>query len=154
MYYPFSMYGRIIRIHRYKAEYAEIIPWPDEYGGPVEKTRVEYCNTREQAEAVTAAHESSTITQLDSAAYEWLDGIEVAGVPDTYAEAVKIYEAGQAAYDAELSKPTPEEQAAALEQVENALCEQDAAMDQRMSALEDAVCELDAAIHQGGGETT
>lgn len=31
--------------------------------------------------------------------------------------------------------------------MENALCEQDAAMDERMSALEDAVCELDAAIN-------
>lgn len=32
--------------------------------------------------------------------------------------------------------------------MENALCEQDAAMDERMSALEDAVCELDAAINK------
>lgn len=32
--------------------------------------------------------------------------------------------------------------------MENALCEQDAVMDERMSALEDAVCELDAAINQ------
>lgn len=32
--------------------------------------------------------------------------------------------------------------------MENALCEQDAAMDVRMSALEDAVCELDAIINQ------
>lgn len=28
--------------------------------------------------------------------------------------------------------------------MENALCEQDAAMDERMSAIEDAICELDA----------
>lgn len=39
---------------------------------------------------------------------------------------------------------TQEETNAAME---NALCEQDAAMDERMSALEDAVCELDAAIN-------
>lgn len=32
--------------------------------------------------------------------------------------------------------------------MENALCEQDAAMDERMSALENAVCELDAAINK------
>lgn len=32
--------------------------------------------------------------------------------------------------------------------MENALCEQDAATDARVSALEDAVCELDAAINK------
>lgn len=32
--------------------------------------------------------------------------------------------------------------------MENALCEQDAAMEGRMGALEDAVCELDAAINK------
>lgn len=32
--------------------------------------------------------------------------------------------------------------------MENALCEQDAATDERLSALEDAVCELDAAINK------
>lgn len=145
MQYPFFMYGRIIQIHRYRVEYTEPMPWLDEDGKPPEEQRTEYCNTQEQAAAVAEAHEGSTVTQLDSAAYEWLDGIEVADVPDTYAEAVKLYEAGQAAYEAEQKKPTPEEQVA---MVENALCEQDAAMDERMSALEDAVCELDAAINQ------
>lgn len=98
MQYPFSMYGRIIQIHRYKVEYTEIIPWPDEEGNPVEETRAGFCNTQEQAEAVAAAHEGSIITELDSAAYEWLDGIEVADVPDTYAEAVTLYEMGGEAW--------------------------------------------------------
>lgn len=31
-------------------------------------------------------------------------------------------------------------------EIEDALCEQDAAADERMSTLEDAVCELDAAV--------
>lgn len=127
MYYPFAMYGRIIQIHRYKVEYTEIRPWPDDHGGPVEEPRAEYCNTQEQAEAVAANHEGSVVTELDSAAYEWLDGIEVADVPDTYAEAVKLYEAGQAAYEAEKNKPTAEETIAGLESqvtdLQMALCD-------------------------------
>lgn len=127
MRYPFTLYGRIIQIHRYKVEYTETMPWPDEYGGPVEEPRTEYCNTQEQAAAVAADHEGSTVTQLDSAAYEWLDGIEVADVPDTYAEAVKLYETGQAAYEAEKNKPTAEETIAGLESqvtdLQMALCE-------------------------------
>ncbi len=35
----------------------------------------------------------------------------------------------------------------AVVQLEEALCEQDAATDERVSALEDAICELDAAIN-------
>lgn len=127
MHYPFAMYGRIIQIHRYKVEYTETRSWPDEYGGPVEEPRVAYCNTQEQAEAVSAAYKGSTVAELDSAAYEWLDGIEVADVPDTYAEAVKLYEAGQAAYEAEKNKPTAEETIAGLESqvtdLQMALCE-------------------------------
>ncbi len=137
MQYPFTMYGRIVQIHRYTVEYTETVPRLDEDGEATEEQRTEYCNTQEQAEALAAAHEGSTITKLDSAAYEWLDGIEVADVPDTYAEAVKLYEAGQAAYEAELSKPTPEEQAAALEQqvtdLQMALCDMYEAMEVMMS---------------------
>lgn len=33
-------------------------------------------------------------------------------------------------------------------EIEDALCEQDAAADERMSTLEDAVCELDAAVNK------
>lgn len=134
MQYPFTLYGRMIQIHRYKVTYNEEILGTVEDGEPVLQTveRVRRCNTREQAEAVAAAH-NGIITELDSATYEWLDGIEVADVPDTYAEAVKLYEAGQAAYEAELSKPTPEEQAAALEQqvtdLQMALCDMYEAME-------------------------
>lgn len=133
MQYPFTMYGRIIQIHRYRVEYPESMPWLDESRNPAGEQRTEYCNTQEQAAAVAEAHEGSTVTQLDSAAYEWLDGIEVADVPDTYAEAVKLYEAGQAAYEAEQKKPTPEEQTAALEQqvtdLQMALCDMYEAME-------------------------
>lgn len=44
-----------------------------------------------------------------------------------------------------------ETQGAAIIGMEDALCEQDAANDVRMSAIEDAVCELDSIIN-GGGE--
>lgn len=133
MQYPFTMYGRIIQIHRYKVEYTETMPWPDEYGGPVEEPRTEYCNTQEQAAAVAADHEGSTVAELDSAAYEWLDGIEVADVPDTYAEAVMLYEMGQAAYEQERDKPTPEEiiasQGEQITDLQMALCDMYEAME-------------------------
>lgn len=40
--------------------------------------------------------------------------------------------------------PLAEQTAENVAAMENALCEQDAAMDERMSAIEDAICELDA----------
>lgn len=43
--------------------------------------------------------------------------------------------------------PLAEQAAENAAAMENALCEQDAAMDERMSAIEDAICELDAAIN-------
>lgn len=46
---------------------------------------------------------------------------------------------------------TKETTGAAVVQLEEALCEQDAATDERVSAIEDAVCELDSIIN-GGGE--
>ncbi len=41
---------------------------------------------------------------------------------------------------------------AVVVQLEDALCEQDAAAEERLSAVEDALCELDGVIN-GGGET-
>lgn len=139
MQYPFLMYGRIIQIYRYSVTYQDEYEWLDDGGVPETsaESHVEYCNTQEQAEAVAAAHEGSTITELDSAAYEWLDGIEVADVPDTYAEAVKLYEMGQAAYEAEKNKPTQEETIAGLESqvtdLQMALCEMYETMEVMMS---------------------
>ena len=100
--YRFSMYGRIIEIHRFSVTYSI---------EDVERT--EYCHSREQADSLAELF-SGTVTALDTSAYEWLDGIEVADVPDTYAEAVRIYEMGREAYEAELQKPTPEEEITAL----------------------------------------
>lgn len=126
MQYPFYMLGRIIQIHRYKVDYSEKLPFLDDKGKPIIESRTECCNTEEQAQALAEAT-GGTITALDSAAYEWLDGIEVDDVPDTYAVAERIYEAGQAAYEAEKSKPTPEEiiasQGEQITDLQMALCE-------------------------------
>ena len=46
---------------------------------------------------------------METSEYDWLDGIEVDDVPDTFSEAVKIQEMGQAAYEEFLNTPTPEE---------------------------------------------
>lgn len=43
--------------------------------------------------------------------------------------------------------PLAEQAARDVAAMENALCEQDAAMDERMSAIEDALCDLDSVIN-------
>lgn len=48
--------------------------------------------------------------------------------------------------------PVAQRAAEAAAALEDAMCEQDAATEARVSALEDAICELDSAIN-GGGET-
>ena len=109
---PFRMYGRIIEIYRYSVTYQEQPPdifLPDgepEQQEPIQ--RVEYVPTKEEADAI-AQRTGGIVNTLDTTAYEWLDGIEVADVPDTFAEAVKIYEMGQATYEAMLNTPTQEE---------------------------------------------
>ena len=115
---PFCMYGRIIEINRYCVTYQEQLPaltQPDGEDtpeqGPIECT--EYVPTQEEANAI-AERTGGTVTALDTTAYEWLDGIEVTDVPDTFSEAVKIYEMGQAAYQELLNTPTPEEDTMAM----------------------------------------
>ncbi len=86
MNYPFALHGRTVRVHRFSVTYTE---------SGVEQT--EYFNTLEQAKAA-AEETGGKTTALDSGPYEWLDGIEVADVPDTYAEGIKLYEMGAAAW--------------------------------------------------------
>ena len=116
--YPFRMYGRIIEINRYSVTYQEQLPelpqsdneeTPEQ--SPIERT--EYVSTQEEANAI-AERTSGTVTALDTTTYEWLDGIEVPDVPDTFSKAVKIYEMGQAAYQELLNTPTPEEDTMAM----------------------------------------
>ena len=116
--YPFRMYGRVIEINRYSVTYKEQlpeIPSPDSEETPQQESieRIEYVPTQEEANAI-AERTSGTVTALDTSEYEWLDGIEVSDVPDTFAEAVKIYDMGQAAYQELLNTPTPEEDTMAM----------------------------------------
>lgn len=106
----FRMYGRIIEINRYSVTYEEqLSPLPDqEPEEPETIQRVEYVPTKEEADAI-AERTGGTVSLLETSEYDWLDGIEVDDVPDTFSEAVKIYEMGQAAYEEFLNTPTPEE---------------------------------------------
>lgn len=94
--YLFRMCGRIVQIYRYQAYHLEIV-------NPEEEPELvtSYYPTLEEAEAVTS--EDDTLTELDTSTYEWMDGIEVPDVDDTYAEAVKIYDMGKEAYMRQLS---------------------------------------------------
>lgn len=98
--YPFRMYGRIIQIYRYKVEYTD---------ESASTATLAYCCTDEEAKDI-----NGTVTKLDTSNYEWLDGIEVADVPDTFAEAIKIYEMGESAYNNTKNSFTAEDMLNAL----------------------------------------
>lgn len=101
----FRMYGRIIQLYRYKAAYTEKRPVTSEgeNGEPVfseeEIPVTGYFVTREEAEKT-----GGTVTELDTSGYDWLDGLEVPDVPDTFAAAQEIADMGQAAYNAKLAR--------------------------------------------------
>lgn len=99
MYYPFSMLDRIIQIHRFCVSYVEQLTKVK--NGAIltdDIQRVQHCHAQEEADAL-AERTGGSIAVLDTAAYDWLDGIEVADVPDTYAAAVEIYEMGREAWE-------------------------------------------------------
>lgn len=109
----FRMYGKIIEVNRYSVTYEEQLPTPpplpdQEPEEPETVQRVEYVPTKEEADVI-AERTGGTVSPLETSEYDWLDGIEVDDVPDTFSEAVKIYEMGQAAYEEFLNTPTPEE---------------------------------------------
>ncbi len=110
MDHPFRMLGRKIEIYRYKAGYKE--KRLGEGGQPFEETVTGYFTTIEEAEA-----KGGKATELDVSSYEWLDGIRVADVPDTYAEAVRICEMGQEAFEAETRSNAVEKLRADLDYV-------------------------------------
>lgn len=95
MEYPFRVSGRTVEVYRYRVDYTE--DRPKEGGEMVQEAVTAYCPTQEGALAV-AEQTGGQITALDASAYEWMDGLEVADVPDTYAAAVKIYQMGEAEY--------------------------------------------------------
>lgn len=87
----FRMYGRIVQILRYRSTNTELRP--GETGELVEETVTYYAPTQEEAAAL-----GENIQPIQLEADEWMDGLEVADVPDTMGEAVKIRDMGQAAY--------------------------------------------------------
>ncbi len=58
------------------------------------------------------------------------------------------YEIDRRFYTIDKTPALAEQVAETNASVENALCEQDVAIDERISALEDAMCELDAVINK------
>lgn len=105
----FRMYGRVVEVLHYQATYTEQHPTQD--GEPTDVITTIGFPTQEEAQAVAAQY-GGTVTPLDSSAYDWMDGLEVADVPDTYAEAMRIYELGQEAYtrQADLKQRSQSEQ--------------------------------------------
>lgn len=99
----FRVYGRTVEVHHFRVDYTED-----------EEQRTDYCPTGEEANAI-AERTGGTVTELDPGDDAWMDGIEVADVEDTYGEAVRVYEAGEAAWLEAQNQPTDGERLAALE---------------------------------------
>lgn len=97
------LYGRAVQVCRWAVIYTKD-----------KKERALRVPTREEADAI-AVRTGGTVTALDTSAYAWMDGIKVADVPNTYAEALKIYEMGEMAYKAMLAAPTTTQRVERLE---------------------------------------
>ena len=82
----FRMYGRKVEILKYQVFYQEN-----------EKRRTDYAASKEEAQEI-AARAGGSVSALTPGDDAWMDGIEVADVPNTYGEAMRVYEAGEAAY--------------------------------------------------------
>lgn len=99
----FRMYGRKVEILKYSISYVEN-----------DEQKIEYAVTEEEANEVSE-RVNGTITQLEAENDIWMDGIEVDDVPDTYNEAIRIYNLGKDNYYFEKNKPTELERLGALE---------------------------------------
>ena len=82
----FRMYGNQVEVLRYQVDYTEN-----------EEQFTVYAATEEEADEIAQRY-NGVKTALASSDDEWMDGLEVADVPDTYAEAVRIYSLGEQAY--------------------------------------------------------
>lgn len=96
MEYPFRMSGRAVEVYRYRVDFTD--ERPNEGGEMVQEAVTAYLPTQEEAQAV-AEQMGGQIAALDVSAYEWLDGLEVDDVPDTYAAAVEVYQMGREAWE-------------------------------------------------------
>lgn len=99
----FRMYGRKVEILKYSISYVEN-----------DEQKIEYAATEEEANEISEKV-NGTITQLEDEDDIWMDGIEVDDVPDTYNEAIRIYNLGKDKYYFEKNKPTELERLGALE---------------------------------------
>ena len=99
----FRMYGRKVEILKYSISYVEN-----------DEQKIEYAVTEEEANEISEKV-NGTITQLEAEDDIWMDGVEVDDVPDTYNEAIRIYNLGKDNYYFEKNKPTELERLGALE---------------------------------------
>lgn len=99
----FRMYGRTVQVLRYQVDYTRD-----------EREETVYAATEQEANEV-AERVSGAVSALPDSGDAWMDGMEVDDVPDTYGEAVRIREMGQAEYEAEQKMPDAETRLAALE---------------------------------------
>lgn len=99
----FRMYGRKVEILKYSISYVEN-----------DEQKIEYAATEEEANEISEKV-NGTITQLEAEDDIWMDGVEVDDVPDTYNEAIRIYNLGKDNYYFEKNKPTELERLGALE---------------------------------------
>lgn len=82
----FRMHGNRVEVLRYQVDYTEN-----------EEQFTVYAATEEEADEIAQRY-NGVKTSLALADDEWMDGLEVADVPDTYAEAVRVYQSGKEAY--------------------------------------------------------
>lgn len=81
----FRMYGRTVQLHRWRVDY-------EQAGKPV----AEGYPTEEEADAAVQ-RTGGAKAAIDVTGDEWIDGLEVADVPQPMTEALRIYTEGQAA---------------------------------------------------------
>lgn len=87
----FRMYGNRVEVLRYQIDYIEN-----------EEQHITYAATEEEATEI-AARFNGTISTFALSDDEWMDGMEVANTSDSYAEAMKIYELGEQAYNRKIA---------------------------------------------------
>ena len=87
----FRMYGRKVEILKYQISYTDT---------ESDDQRTDYAASEEEAREI-AARVNGTVSALPDGDDAWMDGIEVADVPDTYAEALRILDFGKEAYEKE-----------------------------------------------------
>ena len=81
----FRMYGRTVQLHRWRVDY-------EQDGEPVTE-----CYPTEAEADAAVQRTGGAKTSIDVTGDEWIDGMQVADVPQPMTEALRIYNEGQAA---------------------------------------------------------